>query len=240
MENPIQFKIKYKLIGKIPKNIQVNIYDNLYQIECTKEYLNDKYGIPFTNQNLLIWNAKVKSSDNHEFIIQFVNEINSTQFKIMGPIHESLDYTKLIGLIDFENKNFVKKQNKEIKRKEKSDEKLLAKTIKNEKYKSSIKNNQDKYTNIQKIDESKYRQIDIDRLSDLTDDDLVSILFTRFVKTNKILTKQILELHSCLTNPNVVKINNECKKYNNSIERITSIVPSRNFNKDKTKYNNKR
>jgi hypothetical protein len=205
-------KIKYILKKtELPNNINIDEYTCKININCSYEFLLDKFGkslIICPNDTILHkakWIVNVQTSNNYNYYITIfdckeyeTNLKDITNWYIAGIDYDFLDYTKLSKLFNFEYKKYTKK----IK-------KLFNINFQNQIYNDDLT----KY-----IDENKYKQMDIDILSNFTDDDLTCILITRFKNSYNFLIKEALLIHKGLTLP---------KKYNyNKI-------------KDKTKYNNK-
>jgi hypothetical protein len=254
-------KIKYKL-----KNITFDEYNKNFisgchkaSINCSYDFLISQYGKPrLTHKNEInkiraSWYIKIKTSNNHEYFIDIYDWEESekkleeiTEWNIGGATEncEYLDYDKLIKLINYQYKNFTKKQEK-LKLKQTLQSTKSTKSIK------SIKSTKSTISTISTvstetpsrfIDEDKYKKIDTEKLVDFTDDDLACILFTRFKEAGNFLMKEALIIHRTLENPsnyNKPSNSDEKKNYKNNI-LIKKDKSKYNNKKDKSKYNNKK
>lgn len=204
-------KIKYKL-QKMQMNENYKEFDfnnKSLVVNCSFDFLQNKYEQPYiifkNNDKISIWYIKVKTSNNYEYYIYIYNytpnninleNINKWYIYENNENNEYLDYKRLIKFIEYQYKNFNKKQEKQNNH--------------------IINDDMNKF-----INETKYTQIDTEKIKELSDDDLVCILFTRFKKSNNPLIKEILIIHRTLNgfvndeNKNQIKKNKT--KYNNKI-----------------------
>ena len=242
-------KIKYKL-----KNITFDEYNKNFitgchkaSINCSYDFLISQYGKPhLTHKNEInkvraSWYIKIKTSNNHEYFIdiydweEFEKKLEEiTEWNIGGKTEncEYLDYDKLIKLINYQYKNFTKKQEK-LK---------LKQTLESTKSTKSTKSIVSSEIPPILIDEDKYKKIDTEKLGEFKDDDLACILFTRFKQAGNFLMKEALVIHRTLENPsnyNKPSYSDEKKNYKNNI-LIKKDKSKYNNKKDKSKYNNKK
>ena len=175
---------------------------------------------------------------------------------IYGDTYEYLDYTKLSKLFDFEYKNFLKRQEK-IKKKNETDKKksnTLNNTVNvqnNYVQNNYVRDNMSNQNGItpnkfirqdklqyklqdKLIDENKYNNLDKEKFSELSDDDLACILFTRFKNSSNPLIREALIIHRTLSEQK----NNGAQK-NNGDEKNNGTEINKN-KRDKSKYNNKK
>jgi hypothetical protein len=256
-------KIKYKLKKGI-KNDNINLNKEITTINCSYDFLVFKFGNPTKlHENTISyieWIVNIKTSNDYNYIIIIGGYVednddksnnNITDWKIIGENYEYLNYDKLVKLIDFEYKNFLKK-------KEKLEKKNINNSIKNDKL-TNTNGNYNKKVITNPIDENKYNELDINRLSDLTDDDLACVLFTRFKNSNNQLIKEALIIHRTLIksdktinitdNKNFNQIDDKnsktynktyIKKDNKNTDKLYIKKPINKIKRNKSKYNNKK
>ena len=256
-------KIKYKLknisYDEYIKNFTFGCYKTT--INCTYDFLLNQYGKPnIISQNKCnkikaSWYIKIKTSNNYEYYIDIYDWEEHdkklediTQWNIGGKDYlkdksdnnEYLNYDKLIKLIYYQYNNYIKKQEK-LKLKQMTHQIQPTKLIKSTIRKLSSQTNLTNQINY--IDENKYKQMDLDKLKEFSNDDLACVLFTRFKESGNFLMKEALIIHRALENPeNYNKISNSEEKKTNYKNNILGKKDKSKYNnkKDKTKYNNKK
>jgi len=258
-------KIKYKL-----KNISYDEYIKNFTsgchkqtINCSYDFLLSQYGKPYTvktNQYDKIkasWYIKVKTSNNYEYYIdiydweQFDKKLEDiTEWNIGGKVEncDYLDYVKLTKLINYQFTNYLNKKEKlKLKDQHINSTKIIKSTISASasiSQSSSIsKSTPVEYKQTKFIDEIKYKQLDNDKLTEFSNDDLACVLFTRFKSSGNFLMKEALIIHRALEDPiNYNKSANDGEKKNNYKNNTLIDKDKSKYNnkKDKSKYNNKK
>jgi len=257
-------KIKYKL-KKVNNDDKIILSNNNYitiEVNCSYNFLLDKFGKSsnesFDGKTRIKWNVKVETSNQKTYyiLIDGWKEPNTelkdiTNWYIGGNIHEFLNYDKLVKYIQFDYKNYLKKNEKENIKKNQDNNMTNPNNLKKQNYQSE--SNTKIISSL--INEEKYNLMN-SQLSGYSDDDLASVLFMRFKNSGNFLIKEALIIHRTLedsSNYNKKSShtinNNNFDNKNNQYRHKISNKDTDNYDlnnkdylnrKDKSKYNNKR
>lgn len=214
-------------------------------------------------KNRASWFIKVKTSNGFEYFINIYDwdqlniKLKDVKKWCIGSCNKSeeyLNWEKIIKLLNFLFLNYNKRINK-LKNKELVQNiQPKLKQVQKNKTTSTINttgiinttgticttNPNIKITK-KYIDEEKYDKINDEKLKDLSDNDLVCILFIRFKKNNNMLFKEILKIQEKIENSNSQIINDVKKSKSINIRTNTNLKKKSKYNiKNKFKYNNKK
>lgn len=254
-------KIKYKLNkNDINKEIDFEKYSDKGIIECSSDYLLKKFGKPIFKNNSIfktVWYIKVKTSNLYEYIILIYSKIklineelkNNTIWNIAySQDFEFINLQKLTKLFGFEYSNYLKQQEKLIKKENEIEKKYKNKVCSKENINQKDDIDKQNKDESKFIDIDKFKELDNDKLKEFTNDELACVLFTRFKESDNSLLKEALIIHRVLQDPE--NYNKVSDKYftNKNIKssKITNYktntykVDSKKIKRDKSKYNNKK